>query len=123
MTHYPNLLIRKSENHYDWYEVIRDCRFRDIVVKKGFETDFASVPQVVWSIIPPHGRAAVPSVFHDWLYQRQHTHSYSRREADALWLAMMLERKVPTLQAYTMYYFVRWFGHGVWKKYAQKKSE
>lgn len=119
MKKYPEIEVRKSTQHYDWYEVIETCLFYYPVIRirKGFLTDYASVPQLLWWLIPPHGRAANASIWHDWMYQQPKDHNLSRREVDATWLRLMLEDNVPTLQAYAMYYMVRWFGNGVWKKY------
>lgn len=123
MTTYPDIDLRKWRSNvrkeYDWFVVMEDCQIPgwDIVIKKGFTTDFASVPQWLWWLIPPHGKAAMASTVHDWLYQKPDTHTMTRDIVDIFWLILMIEDGVPLWQAYTMYYFVRWFGAGVWKKY------
>ena len=117
MTHYPEILLRKSSGKYDWYEVVEDCLWNDVVIPKGFNTDFASVPQVFWAIIPPHGKAAVASVVHDYLYQHQSRHSYTRAQTDNIWIDLMKQSGVPTLQRYTMYSYVRALGWINWKKF------
>ena len=38
-------------------------------VPRGFVTDFASTPRVLWALIPPMGRYGKPAVIHDLLYQ------------------------------------------------------
>lgn len=40
-----------------------------IRVPAGFVTDFASIPRVLWALIPPTGRWSKASVIHDVLYQ------------------------------------------------------
>ncbi|WP_420153674.1 DUF1353 domain-containing protein, partial [Siphonobacter sp.] len=37
----------------------------------GFKSDFASIPRLLWWLIPPHGLAALPSVKHDYLYDER----------------------------------------------------
>ena len=44
-----------------------------ITVPKGFATDFASIPRVFWSWLPPIGRYGVPAIVHDWHYWNQST--------------------------------------------------
>lgn len=39
-----------------------------IAVPAGFITDFASIPRVLWSLIPPRGRYNRPAIIHDYLY-------------------------------------------------------
>ena len=41
---------------------------KNIVVEKGFLTDFASVPIPIRSIIPKWGKYGRAAVIHDWLY-------------------------------------------------------
>lgn len=43
-----------------------------IAVPKGFVTDFASIPQGLWSLgLSPHGRYGRAAVIHDYLYWSQ----------------------------------------------------
>ncbi|MFV2733470.1 DUF1353 domain-containing protein, partial [Escherichia coli] len=39
-----------------------------IAVPAGYVTDLASVPRILWSVFPPHGRYAKAAIIHDWLY-------------------------------------------------------
>jgi len=116
MTHYPEIRLKKSQKKYDWYEVIEDCLCSDIVITKGFTTDFASVPQAFWALIPPHGLAAMPSVVHDYIYQHRND-VLSRREADTIWLQLMKQASVPRWQRYTMYAYVRLLGWRNWQRF------
>ncbi len=60
---------------YDQYwRVLEDFKliFDDgswILIKAGFCTDFASTPQVIWSIMPPDDLWAQSAVVHDFLYR------------------------------------------------------
>jgi hypothetical protein len=78
-----------------------------IHVPLGFVTDFASVPQIFWSILPPTGKYGKASVIHDYLYQSK---IRSRMQADAIFHEAMLVLKVPKWKAGLMYWAVRCFG-------------
>lgn len=117
MTTYPRILLVKHNGKYDWFEVVEDCAVGPVLITKGFTTDFASVPQLVWSLIPPHGMAAMPSIVHDYMYQVPSSHCLTRKQVDEIWLELMQKAGVPKWQRWTMYGFVRAFGGGVWKKY------
>lgn len=88
-----------------------------VEVNKGFVTDFASIPQLFWMVIPPHGTYGYPAVAHDWLYWTQ---EHSRANADELFMLGMTEMKVPWYLRFPMFWSVRLFG---WWYWAQNKSE
>lgn len=117
MTLYPRIVLVKSHAYYDWYEVVEDCAVGPILIEAGFTTDFASVPQVLWWLIPPHGKGAMPSIVHDYLYQVPWAHELTRRQVDDHWLELLKKAGVSRWQRGLMYEFVRAFGVGVWKKY------
>lgn len=119
MTVYPYILLAKSPLHYDWYEVVEDCICEEVIIKAGFTTDFASVPQFLWWLIPPHGTGAIPSIVHDYLYQVPNSHNLTRLEVDRYWRKLLIESGVPTWQTALMYGFVRLLGQSVWEKYRQ----
>ena len=39
-----------------------------ITVPAGFETDYASIPRPLWTILPPRGKYNRPAIIHDFLY-------------------------------------------------------
>ena len=86
-----------------------------IVVPKGFETDYASVPRFLWNIIPPTGKYSRAAVVHDYLYRSQIT---SRVVADAIFYEAMRALGV-TWRCWIMYMAVRLFG---WKPYNSYKK-
>jgi len=51
----------------DWHVTLADGT--EIVIPKGFITDFASIPRVLWPIIEPDGPLCVGSILHDFGYQ------------------------------------------------------
>lgn len=78
-----------------------------ITVPAGFRTDFASVPQFLWSIFPPHGIYSRACVIHDFLYRMTRC---SRFLADAIFREAMHQLGVSQWKRVAMYYAVRAFG-------------
>lgn len=72
------LRVHPLENGTDWVvdepftyyvgELDSDVK---VEVTVGFVTDFASVPRMFWSIIPPWGKYGKAAVIHDWLWREQ----------------------------------------------------
>jgi len=84
-------------------------------VPKGFETDFASIPRVLWSIAPPDGVYTQAAVLHDYLYQ---TGKYPRKKADRIFLEAMAVLGVALWKRRVIYRAVRLFG---WMFFEQEK--
>ena len=84
-----------------------------IEVPAGFETDFASVPRVLWSLFPPIGLYAKAAVVHDYLYV---THAVDRRTADDILLEACEALGVPMLTRKLLYLAVRIFGAAGWRR-------
>lgn len=82
-------------------------------VPEGFVTDFASIPQAFWSILPPHGPYAAAAVVHDYLYKY---HKYTRKRSDQIFLEGMKVLGVNWFVRGIMYNAVRWFGGSAWNK-------
>lgn len=94
-----------------------DVEIGVIVVPVGFITDFASIPRVLWNILPPEGHYGKAAVLHDYIYVTgghcpPSEHVFTKKEADKLFLAAMSQLDVPWYQRYPMYQAVRWFGRG-----------
>lgn len=86
------------------------------LIPAGFETDFASIPRPLWSLIGhPAGRYAQAAVLHDYLYR---THIVRRARADALFREAMEALNVPTWQRWAMWAAVR---AGGWWAYRAAK--
>lgn len=83
-----------------------------ISVPAGFRTDFASVPRVLWTIVPPVGLYGKAAVIHDFLYVFK---LRTRAEADRIFLEAMAVLGVPLVQRTLMYQAVRLGGGGGWK--------
>jgi hypothetical protein len=73
-------------------------------VPAGFESDGASTPSSVWSIVPPFGQYFRAAVLHDWLYRE----TYLPREyCDSLFCEAMAELGVSALMRETIHAAVR----------------
>lgn len=83
------------------------------VVKKGFHSDGASVPDFAWGIIPPFGKHLLAAVLHDKLY-RTTAYDLTKKQADQIFHELMLQNGVSEQRAYLMYLAVRWFGNDSW---------
>jgi hypothetical protein len=105
-----------------------------IDVPRGFEYDGASVPRIAWSIsgLRPDGLIRAPALVHDWLYTKHEFKDItllgyektacSRKEADDLFLQIMLEAGMKKYRAKIAYWAVRWFGAMAWKKGPQEEG-
>ena len=85
-----------------------------LTVPAGFETDFASVPRLLWPLFPPTGPWLEASIVHDFCYSGQVP--FSRFLADALFRELMKLYGVPLWRRVLMYYAVRLFGWLWWRK-------
>jgi hypothetical protein len=83
----------------------------------GFRTDFATVPRLLWVILPKWGRYGNATVIHDYLYWVQER---PRPEADRILLEAMGVLAVHPVVKYTMYWGVRLFGWLAW--YCNKRD-
>jgi hypothetical protein len=98
-----------------------------IFINKGFEYDGASVPRMAWSLsgLRPDGLIRAAALVHDWLYtnhysEYQTTRGFNkigccRKEADDIFLKIMLEAGMKKYRAKTAYWAVRMFGRAAWK--------
>lgn len=89
-----------------------------ITVPKGFVTDFASLPRVLWSLIPPTGQHAPAAVLHDYLYK---TGRFTRAASDRFFLDAMKASGVSWTRRWMMYRGVRAGGGRAWR--AHRKAE
>ena len=126
MTEYPEIRLRKYSKpggKVNWFELAEDCSVaynnRTIVIPAGYKTDFASVPRCLWSLIPPHGRMAIPAVVHDYAYdnrllEMEHGTDTARLLADITFLWHCRLAGVPTFQATLFFLTLRMFGRKWW---------
>ena len=97
------------------FSTLRDYTFesrgKSITVPSGFTTDFASVPRGLWPLLPPLGKHSPAALVHDYLYDHR---IGTRKEADKIFLDLMLKYSVPKWRAYVMYWGVRIGGKSWW---------
>ncbi len=88
----------------------------EVAVTSGFKSDGASVPRFFWrTVFPPMNRRALrAAIIHDYLY-RVCSYGLSRKEADELFLYLMLWDGVRPDRAYKAYFGVRLFGKKSWR--------
>lgn len=104
--------LDKKKNNKCWFELVEPFEYHvhslnsgDVItVPEGYCTDFASVPRIFWSIIPPIGLYGKAAVIHDYLCDEQ---TRTRKEADLIFREAMSVLKVSPLQIFSMYYAVR----------------
>lgn len=94
------------------YDVGAEGSGDTVHVPAGFVTDFASVPQFLWSILPYWGKYGKAAVVHDYLYS---THQKTKQETDRVFLEAMLVEGTPKSKAEIMYWAVRLFGFWAWR--------
>ena len=94
-------------------------QFPTVTVPNGFVTDFASIPQIFWSILKPDGLYAYAAVVHDYLYWTQST---SRDAADTILKLAMEDFNVAGATVTAIYEAVNWFGGRAWDENKRLKS-
>lgn len=87
---------------------------RIIIVPSGFQTDLASIPRPLWSILPPIGKYDAAAVLHDYFYQ---TNGVTRSQADAVLNEAMEVMHVTDTTRRLIYAGVRVLGWWRWRKY------
>mgnify|MGYP001206222236 CR=1 FL=1 len=94
--------------------------YEAVTVPFGFVTDFASIPRVFWSVLPPDGTYAYAAVVHDYLYWTQ---TRPKKEADQILKMAMEDFEVGTTTVGTIYKAVRLAGQMAWNENAGKKAK
>lgn len=75
-------------------------------VPRGFQTDFASTPRILWSIFPPHGLYLSAAILHDYFCESDWI---SRKDGDDLFLEAMGQSHVGKITKILIYGAVRLF--------------
>lgn len=88
-----------------------DC----IAIPAGFATDLATVPRILWALLPPHGAYEKAAVLHDWLCVQLAAHRrcwcrppVDARETDGMFRRVMREAGVGPVTRWLMWAGVRW---------------
>lgn len=108
---------------FDFYIDDMDSSSETIHCPVGLVTDFASIPKIFWSALPPNGRYGKAAVIHDLLYQNHGVwcdtktgkwFTYSRKQCDNVLLDGMKVLGVNALTQWIIYTAVRIFGGWAW---------
>lgn len=87
---------------------------RMVTVPVCYRTDLASVPRLVWWLIPRDDEyARRPAVVHDFIYTHA-TGVFTKAEADRIFYDALLEEGMGKPLAWLMYTAVRVGGRGNW---------
>ena len=87
---------------------------KTITVPAKFITDLASIPQLLWNILPPIGAYDAAAVVHDYLYLNN---GLNRKQADDVLNEAMSDLEVEAWKRYLIYAGVRVGGWVAWNKY------
>jgi len=60
-----------SKNWMEWELLIPWVSPNGIPIPAGFVTNFASVPRILWPILPPRGKYAPATIEHDYLCKKK----------------------------------------------------
>ncbi|MFT5136709.1 MAG: hypothetical protein ACI9XU_001879 [Arenicella sp.] len=115
----PTQGVNSGFNDSEYFMLREDMSWKimdtneEIVVPRGFVTDFASVPVALASFgIGAHGAYSRAATIHDFLYWAQ---ICNKEQADNLMLLAMIESDVSRKNQFTMYEGVNWGGTMAWK--------
>lgn len=89
---------------------------RDIVVPKGFRTDFASVPRLPLSYMLVGNVAHEAAVVHDWFYVKASGEEVTRKQADDVLYEAAVLAGLAKWRAWLMWTAVRTFSQQFWKR-------
>lgn len=124
----PILVRYKEEDREKWdrWELLAPVRFEtslgEVIAPVGYQTDFASSPPWLWSVIPPIGRHNRACLLHDlWYDHRLFEDQLGAKEARRLADRELLEglnRAEPRrwIRNYLMFLAVRIGGRSWWEK-------
>lgn len=95
-------------------------KINKITVPVGFKTDLASIPRIMWNILPPFGKYDAAAVVHDYLYQYN---GVSRKQADDVLCEAMQILGVSRVTRLVIYSGVRVGGWKPWGEYRKKDGK
>lgn len=97
-----------------------------IRVGKGFITDFASIPRILWNVMHPTGKSGKAAVIHDCAYRTAQVsvidgsvRHITRAEADRIFLDAMEVLGVNWFSRQMQYRAVRIGGGPAWRKHRE----
>lgn len=121
----PPAAVRPFSDHHDWM-LLEPLRYQVgnsttlILVPKGFVTDYASIPQIFWWYLSPHGNYSEAATVHDFLYWSQ---KCTKQQADNILMIAMKESRVSWADRKAIYEAVHLLGQKAWESNADEKSK
>lgn len=88
-----------------------------ITIPNGYVWDLASVPRLLWWLVPPDSDAEIAFLIHDHLYENKIISKDFADNEMLLWSKETNGRKNVSLRNidnYVRYYAVKWFGKIAW---------
>ena len=98
---------------FEFYLITKGKKEHTIVVPAGFITNFASIPRIFWSVLPPYDKYGKAAVIHDYCY---YYHLFPRKKCDQIFKAGMKVLNVPKWKMSVIYHVVRLFGKSHYNK-------
>lgn len=87
-----------------------------LTVPKGFLTDLASTPRILWPLYAPNDTRTIrPAVLHDYMYHCES--GYTRYQSDKIFYYGLRKHDISAFRAHKYYWGVRLFG---WYFYSPK---
>jgi hypothetical protein len=103
----------KVAEDFTYYTLLRCDKCNEspnsVTVPKGFITDMASIPRILWVFMPPHGTYGKAAVLHDYCYENA---IHTKKWADSVFYEAMSVLGVPRWKRRIMYAVVKFFGKG-----------
>ena len=122
----PAPTVRPFADSHDWV-LVEDMTYQigqsglSITVPEGFVTDFASIPQPLWSFgLSPYGRYSKAAIIHDYLYWAQ---GCTKEQADNILAIAMKESGVGGGTVTTIYEGVHLGGKSSWESNRKERDK
>lgn len=138
MSSFTRSLILEDTGDGRYWRVYRSFRFYRydpasgvyVDIPAGFLTDLASIPRVLRSIVPVHGKGNAAAVVHDYLYRfpcfrttaETTPVQLSRAECDGAFYEALRVLGCPRLRARVMHTGVRAGGWVGWNRYRRRDA-
>jgi hypothetical protein len=105
--YYGELWVSKV-SHRKW-KVEKDWVTPEVVVPRGFVSNGANIPRVLWVFMTPAGELFEASIVHDYMYDNA---IKTKKDADRIFKETALYYGVPKFKAHIAYLAVKLFGRG-----------
>ena len=120
--------VRERKNPWELAEDFQFTLFVRIgesptfLIKKGYRFDLSSIPRMFYRIIAPYELTLLAPLIHDYIYEHHgcvtdihgKAFTFTRKQADYLFLQVMCKRGVPWWRRVVAYVTVRTFGGTFW---------